>query len=813
MQDNQTGGSQEPLLLLDIHHSGYLGWGIWRGHDMPELWTAETVERLLRHEYYKMGLNLGAQTYEWSPEFAARIREWLDRFPGRLSITGGDYAQPTACVRSGESNLRHLLYGLEAIRRALGAEVSIWTVSEPGNFAQLPQILLDLGYRGALMRIHGPGQGGSLTPRADAGRVWWVGPDGSRIEAVPEYVEDRIDPKAAVPYSMWIMTRYRNANAARGNYTLDDLWAWKETQEAKGITPVVMSKDDDHNNQHSNNNLCMTSGHLLAADTGGDPRFRWVTAEELFDELPEPEVTLEADPNLFETRKTTFCDYGYGANADWLSDFEAEAALRLADLSTVLAARLGAGTGGEETMSQAWKHHLMAQNHDLSLKGSLYVNYHLQYEALRLAGEARDGALDPLLAGIDTGSGLGAVVVVNPLGWDRTDYAQIALPADVAAQGSLSDGGATIPWEIVRRDAERVIVGFVANVPALGYRTYLIQPRDASGEPVKAPEIRMYARSLRVETGAYAARFLPGGGLAGVWTKAGALVAGPHTLSLAGDIGGRACHAEGKVELVRASPISVRADEEGKIGPHYRYQATYRFVAGLPYMTLDLAVMADFVDGEPGAPGLIGAPERKLGAQLHLPQAMRPVACTRKQPFLVWPYPAEIDPVFAALYWADFAGPQAGVSLLNRGTIGYEWDQGEHRVSNILVSGPLSEMSVSLGLLPHDGTWLEAGVHQAGLRFGNPLYCRYEPAHPGELPRQFQLCRVAPDTVTVSSVFRAGPKSYLRLFKHAGRPAALDVSSPDGRLRATAVNLRLQPTGREAAVGAHGIATLQLDWD
>ena len=121
--------SREPLLLLDIHHSGYLGWGIWCGPDMPEAWTAETVERLKRHPHYRMGLNLGAQSYEWSPPFARRIRDWLARYQGRLSITGGDYAQPTACVRTGEANLRQILYGLEIIREALGVEVAIWTAS------------------------------------------------------------------------------------------------------------------------------------------------------------------------------------------------------------------------------------------------------------------------------------------------------------------------------------------------------------------------------------------------------------------------------------------------------------------------------------------------------------------------------------------------------------------------------------------------------------------------------------------------------------------------------------------------------------
>ena len=87
MNEHSPDERPEPLYLLDIHHSGYLGWGVWRGQDKPELWTAETVERLYRHEHYKMGLNLGGQTYEWYPHFAARIKQWLAEFPDRLSVT------------------------------------------------------------------------------------------------------------------------------------------------------------------------------------------------------------------------------------------------------------------------------------------------------------------------------------------------------------------------------------------------------------------------------------------------------------------------------------------------------------------------------------------------------------------------------------------------------------------------------------------------------------------------------------------------------------------------------------------------------
>ena len=801
--------SREPLLLLDIHHSGYLGWGIWCGPEMPEAWTAETVERLERHPHYRMGLNLGAQSYEWSPRLARRIRDWLARYQGRLSITGGDYAQPTACVRTGEANLRQILYGLEIIREALGVEVAIWTVSEPGNFAQLPQILGDLGYRGALLRIHGPGQRGSLTPRADEGVLWWQGPDGSRIAAVPEYEGDRLTPTAAVPHSMWMMTRYRNARQVPGDYTLDDLWRWKEAQAAKSIQPVVMSKDDDQNNQPGNNNLCMTSGHYLAADTAGDPRFRWVTAEGLFAELPEPQRVLVADPNLFETRHDAFNDYGYYGNADWQADLQAEAALRLADFATVLAAPVD-NEDHEPALRRAWSAHLMAQNHDLALKRSLDVSLHLQYDARQTAEAVRDAALEALMARMDTGAEPGAVTVFNPLGWERSDYTRVALPEALAEAAQLYLEGNPIPWEVVRREAGWVVMGFLARVPALGYQVYTMGP--GVEPPETEPLARMEGEGLIVETEAYTARFSPAeGGLAGLWAPSGEQVALERSLILVGEIGGRAVRSSGEVTTVHNGPVSAVVCEEGMVGPHHRYELTYRFVRGLPTIQLQVYLAAHYRDGDPGAPGVIGAGAR-LGLSLHLPETLGNLTCTRLQPFLVWPYDLAMDPVFAAPYWVDLSDESAGVAWLNEGSIGYRYDARECRVDNILAYGGISELRWNLGLLPHDRGWRSAQVHNVGLGFGHPLHACYVQGHGGDLGRRGQLCAIEPDTVTVSSVFRAGGRSYLRLYEHAGRQAEIVITRDGAPLPVQTVDLRLRPLGASGALalGPHRIGTFAL---
>ena len=61
--------------------------------------------------------------------------------------------------------------GLEETQKVLNAGSSIWSISEPDNFVELPQVLSDLKYNGVLLHIHGPGQRGSLTTMIDHGVV------------------------------------------------------------------------------------------------------------------------------------------------------------------------------------------------------------------------------------------------------------------------------------------------------------------------------------------------------------------------------------------------------------------------------------------------------------------------------------------------------------------------------------------------------------------------------------------------------------------------------------------------------------------
>lgn len=113
----------------------------------------------------------------------ARLRELIES--GRAEVVGGAYTQPILYAIGQESAVRQFLYGCQAVEQSLGAEVTIYAAQEPDMIGQLPQLLSQLGFQGALYRTHWAIFGSP--PHRDAEAVWWRGPDGSRIRAVPAY--------------------------------------------------------------------------------------------------------------------------------------------------------------------------------------------------------------------------------------------------------------------------------------------------------------------------------------------------------------------------------------------------------------------------------------------------------------------------------------------------------------------------------------------------------------------------------------------------------------------------------------------------
>jgi len=145
---------------------------------------------------------------------------------------------------------------------------------------------------------------------------------------------------------------------------------------------------------------------------------------------------------------------------------------------------------------------------------------------------------------------------------------------------------------------------------------------------------------------------------------------------------------------------------------------------------------------------------------------------------------------FPAQNWMDYGGAGRGVAILNRGLPGSNIAGNVMllslmRSARLLSYGGLeqstsSDTGLELGkrigfdyaLLPHAGTWQDAGVYRAGLDFNNPLLSRPASIHAGKLPPRWGLIDTSARHVVLSALkpSRDGEVA-VRVYEAAGEPA------------------------------------------
>ncbi len=124
---------------------------------------------------------------EDDPQSFAELKELLQHsgVQPRVEMVGGTFCQPYGWALTGESNIRQLVYGLEITRKSFpGLPVDTYAVQEPCWASCLSQILVSLGFKGAVLKNPSTAWGG-YSVGVDAESVNWIGPDGTSIRTVP----------------------------------------------------------------------------------------------------------------------------------------------------------------------------------------------------------------------------------------------------------------------------------------------------------------------------------------------------------------------------------------------------------------------------------------------------------------------------------------------------------------------------------------------------------------------------------------------------------------------------------------------------
>jgi alpha-mannosidase len=246
-----------------------------------------------------------------------------------------------------------------------------------------------------------------------------------------------------------------------------------------------------------------------------------------------------------------------------------------------------------------------------------------------------------------------------------------------------------------------------------------------------------------------------------------------------------------------SGPVYALLGATGKIGPH-RITRELRLWRGSP--RLDFRVT---IDAEPGNGAfVIRFPLGMAGkVTAGIPFGAEPRAHFEREPFRPEFFVKGYEEGYTATRWTDVSADGRGYSFICPwgAHTGYAWREAEKSLEFILLrvrplpGGEWGKMSPSLtgtghhefncSLLPHQGTWREAGSYRAALECHLPLAAVAGKPSAGKSAAQASLAEVSPAGVVLSTIRPLGAEGRpleLRLYETLGQPtdAVIRLGAP-----------------------------------
>ncbi len=450
-------------------HWSYTGIGWQSGIESNILAVTDAMEIVDLAPHVKTCINLDAKAYELIaekfPEVANRLKDYLAA--GKLELIGGTYGQPMGTTIGGESNIRQIVLGYEAIRKALDYDLATFLEEEEFTHPQVPQLAAGADFKYAsLAQLDTWGLTG--IPYQEYNVIDWKGVDGTTIRSVPKNtLSYHLDAK---------------------NFTAEPLF---EKLKALGM-PLVFGweefgwEDPEHPASQQGTKLENPLPDLYPVAWGTLRRFKsmaekypveFVTLKEYLDKYgAKPEETIYLPMDAFDKWLT----WGLGGDQVRILDRKVESLLLAAEIFDAAAALLGAKSQAA-ILEQAWKDLCASQSHDVGLceysrwQGDRMApleriedthnfpwgacGYNLLDSAQKQGQASLDAALKTLADRINSREkkqGQLAATVFNPLGMDRTDVVMTGriypLPEKTQAIVVKDGAGRVLPSQVVKSE-------------------------------------------------------------------------------------------------------------------------------------------------------------------------------------------------------------------------------------------------------------------------------------------------------------------------------------------------------------------------
>ncbi len=412
----------------------------------------------------------GSRRYEMMKEYYPaeyeRMRAYIKQgrwFPCGSSVDEGD-----ANVPSGESLVRHVLYGNRYFQKEFGVASQEFMLPDCFGFPySLPSILAHCGVKGFSTQKLTWGSAVGIPFKVGV----WEGPDGKSVVAALDPGAYSADISEDLSQNSSWLARIQNTGKKTGAYV------------------------DYH--------------YYGTGDTGGAPRARaveWVEksiagkgpikvisakADEMFKDLKPSQIA--AMPRYKGELELTAHSAGSISSQAFMkrSNRKSELLADAAEKSSVAAMLLGGSQYPSQRLYTAWDLVLGSQMHDMLPGTSIPKAYEFCWNDFLLAqnqfAAVETDAVTAVARQMDTrGKGV-SLVVYNPLSTARHDVVEATLniPGSRGNLAAKSPAGIDVPVQILSREGSNLHVAFVADVPSTGFATYVVHPSKAVAATLK----------------------------------------------------------------------------------------------------------------------------------------------------------------------------------------------------------------------------------------------------------------------------------------------------------------------------------------
>ncbi len=862
----------EKSYYIDGYHGGKIG-------HMPPGSFRDIVSGLERYPSWKLSFDI--EPVSWSylkttdPQTFFKLKKYLSDYStdSRLEIVSPGYMQSYCWNISGESNIRQLVMGLDELHKSFpGYPVRTYSVQEPCWTSSMPQILRSLGFTQAVLKDPCTAFGG-YSRGIDKSILFWRGPDGTSIPAVPRYKCENLNPDAWETESCSVTSDFIAKCLANGiknpaGSQYQDL-GWP-THPAVDSTGRYVYIEPGLNQWPDSMQFDRYWWSKPKAQLNNYPQL--ITWREYFKTvLPEPKDYWDLTQEDLQVNMM----WGSGAiNATASRVHRAEKQILQTEKLSALAAMFTKYELPATKLNYAWELLLMTQHHDAWIgpaadtNSDRWASFTKEKTAIvnELCEELSHESVNSLTRSFQTNDITTKIssqlCVINSTGFERTENVEAIMAFDPGTKkcNVYDQNNQLIPSQLIpisyygdgSINAARIIFG--AAIPSLGIRFFVLKPGKGlvPEMPIQGCRITKSSDSeYTLESDLYKVI---------VNTAKGGCITSLIDKSLKREyVDQKSDHlfneysgyfsldkrwlsskdSSATLQIVENGPLKIKTLIKGKIGK-YGFETFITLAMG--ERQLDFKTKFTF---EPDV--LIGEPwegERPTRGQHRKPcydsryklQAFFPAAITNQVVYKNAPYDvctSRLENTFfnswddmkhnIILDWVDVYDSisNAGLAVFSDRTTSYSHAKDYPLALTMGWSGyglwesfyPMSaKPEFNYALVPHSGKWNDSGISALNSAWNEPLVTRTINTDSQNLKLPFSYLNTSDPHIEIPALYIKEKALFVRLFNSNDRVTQSDLSLNFSAQKIEAVELDGKVRNEVKAVKIGGRSSLHLEF-